>query len=96
MWTGSGMRTAHVRCFGEKVRETRLIWFGHVQRRNGEYICRRMMRMELPGMRNRRRPKRRFMDAVKEDMKFIGVREEDAENRVRYFLFYPIRGDIKE
>ena len=29
---------------------------------------RRMLRMELPGKRNRGRPKRRFVDAVREDM----------------------------
>ena len=34
--------TAHVRCFGEKVR---LRWFGHEQRRDSEYISRRMMRL---------------------------------------------------
>ena len=34
--------TAHVRGFGDKVREARLRWFGHVQRRDSEYIGRRM------------------------------------------------------
>ena len=29
-----------------------------------------------------RRPKRRFMDIVKEEMKLVGVREEDSEDRV--------------
>ena len=29
---------AHVRRAGEKVREARLRWFGHVQRRDSEYI----------------------------------------------------------
>ena len=61
--------TAHIQCFGEKVREARLRWFGNVQRRDGEYICRRMMRLDLPGRRPRGRPNRRFMDVVKEDMK---------------------------
>ena len=39
-----------------------------------------MMRLELPDRRPRGRPKRRFMDAVKEDMQLVGVREEDAED----------------
>ncbi|RJG11798.1 hypothetical protein D4A39_16960, partial [Alcanivorax profundi] len=56
--------TAHVRRFRDKIREARLRWFGHVQRRESEYIGKRMLRLELPGRRPRGRPKRRFMDAV--------------------------------
>ncbi|KAK3533820.1 hypothetical protein QTP70_031295, partial [Hemibagrus guttatus] len=52
--------TAHVGRLGDKVRETRLRWFGHVQRRESEYIGRRMLDMELPGRRQRGRPKRRL------------------------------------
>ncbi|MCJ8729767.1 hypothetical protein PDJAM_G00110730 [Pangasius djambal] len=43
--------TAHVGRLGDKVREARLRWFGHVQRRESEYIGRRMLDMELPGRR---------------------------------------------
>ncbi|KAK3515161.1 hypothetical protein QTP70_008184 [Hemibagrus guttatus] len=50
--------TAHVGRLGDKVRETRLRWFGHVQKRMSEYIGRRMLDMELPGRRQRGRPKR--------------------------------------
>ena len=39
------------------------------------------MRLELPGRRSGGRPKRRFMDAEKEDMKLAGVGEEDGEDR---------------
>ncbi|KAK3508422.1 hypothetical protein QTP70_029208, partial [Hemibagrus guttatus] len=52
--------TAHVGRLGDKVREARLRWFGHVQRRESEYIGRRMLDMELPGRRQRGRPKREF------------------------------------
>ena len=38
-------------------------------------------RMELPGKRKRGRPKRRFMDVVKEDMAEVEVTEEDTESR---------------
>ena len=47
-----------------KVREARLRWVGHVQRRDSVY-GRRMLEMELPGRRRRGRPKRRFIDAVR-------------------------------
>ena len=71
----------HVRCFGEKVREAILRWFEHVQRRDSKYFGRRMMRLELPDRRPRGRQKGKFMDVVKEGIKLVGVREEDAENK---------------
>ena len=37
--------------------------------------------MELPGKKKRGRPKRRFMDVVKEDMAEVEVTEEDTEDR---------------
>ncbi|KAK3508706.1 hypothetical protein QTP70_004246 [Hemibagrus guttatus] len=76
--------TAHVGRLGDKVREARLRWFGHVQRRESEYIGRRMLDMELPGRRQRGRPKRRYMDGINEDMKLVGASVEDAEDRGRW------------
>ena len=65
--------------FGEKTREVR--WYGHLRRKDDGYIGRRMLRMELPGKRKRGRPKRRFMDVVKEDMAEVEVTEEDTVDR---------------
>ncbi|KAK3511052.1 hypothetical protein QTP70_029380 [Hemibagrus guttatus] len=76
--------TAHVGRLGDKVREARLRWFGHVQRRESEYIGRRILDMGLPGRRQRGRPKRRYMDVINEDMKLVGARVEDAEDRDRW------------
>ncbi|KAI5104471.1 hypothetical protein C0J45_6097, partial [Silurus meridionalis] len=59
--------TAHVGRFGDKVREAQLRCFGHVQRRDMEYISRTMLRMELPERRKRGRPRSRFMDVVRND-----------------------------
>ena len=43
-----------------------------------------MLRMELPGKRKRGIPKRRFMDAVREDMAVVEVSEEDAEYMTKW------------
>ena len=73
--------TAQVGRFGEKTRQARLMWYGHVLRKDDGHIVRRILRMELPGKRKRGRPKRRFMDVVKEDMAEVEVTEEDTEYR---------------
>ncbi|KAK3544091.1 hypothetical protein QTP86_001479 [Hemibagrus guttatus] len=52
--------TAHVGRLGDKVREARLRWLGHVQRRESGYIGRRMLDMELPDRSQKGRPKRRY------------------------------------
>ena len=72
--------TEQVGRIGAKVREARLRWFGHVPRRDSEYISRKMLKMEQPG----RRQKRRFMDVVREVTQIVGVKEEDAEDRQRW------------
>lgn len=59
-------------------------WFGHVQRRDSDYVGKRMLRFMLPERRPRGRPKRRFMDLVKDDMRVVVVSEADAEDRVRW------------
>ena len=73
--------TVKVERLGIKMRESRLRWYGHVMRRDQEYVGRKMMEMELPGKRRRGRPKRRFVDVVKEDMGKVGTKETDVEDR---------------
>ena len=63
------------------MREGRLRWYGHVMRRDQEYIGRKMIKVELPGKRKRGRPKKKFLDVVKEDIGELGARETDVENR---------------
>ena len=73
--------TVKVERLGMKMREGRLRWYGHVMGRDQEYVGRKMMEMELLGKRKRGRPKRRFLDVVKEDMGEVGAKETDVEDR---------------
>ena len=65
------IRNEHIRSIvkveqlGMKMSEGRLRWYGHVMRRDQEYVGRKMMEMELPGKRKRGRPKRRFFRCCK-------------------------------
>ena len=56
----------------------------YVPRKDAGYIGRRMLMMEQPEKRKRGRPKRRFMDAVREDMTAVEVTEEDAGERTEW------------
>ena len=62
---------------GDKLRNAKLLWYGHVKRREEDYVGKRMMEMAVPGIRKRGRPKRRWMDLVREDMEGIKAREGD-------------------
>ena len=73
--------SAQVRRLGAKVREARLRWFGHMQKKEERYIGRRILGMGRPGTRKGGRPKRRFMDVGREEMKVVGVTEEEAGDR---------------
>ena len=73
--------TVKVERLGMKMREGRLRWYGHVMRRDQEYVGRKMMEMALPGKRRRGIPKRRILDEVKEDMGKVGATETYVEDR---------------
>ena len=82
------IRNEHIRSkvkverLGMKMRKGRLRWYRHVMRRDQEYIGRRIMEMELPERRRRGRPRRRFLDVVKEDMREVRAKETDVEDRM--------------
>ena len=65
----------------KKVKEARLRWFGHVERMEEDCPARRVIGEEVPGRRGKGRPKKRWMDCIKEDMEEIGVRREEAQQR---------------
>ena len=60
----------------DKLRESRLRWYGHVQRREEAYVGKRVMSLTV-GRRRRGRPRRRWKECIAEDSRAAGVREED-------------------
>ena len=75
--------TGKIAKLGDKLRNARLCWYGHVKRREG-YVGKRMMEMVVPGRIKRGRPRRRWMDLAREDMEMVGAREEDEFDRVKW------------
>ena len=73
--------TVKIERLGMKMKEGRLRWYGHVMRRDQEYVGRKRIEMELPGKRKRGRPKRKFLNLVIEDMREVGAKETDVEDR---------------
>ena len=57
----------------KKVQESRLKWYGHVSRREDEYVGKRVMGMEVPGKRRRGRPKRRWLDSIRNDLSATSI-----------------------
>ena len=76
--------TTKVGEISKKVQESRLTWYGHVSRREDEYVGKRLMGMEVPGKRRRGRPKRRWLDSIRNHLSERGLSEEDAQDRPRW------------
>ncbi|KAL7832962.1 hypothetical protein SRHO_G00299800 [Serrasalmus rhombeus] len=68
----------------DKMRKSRLRWYGHVVRSEEESVARRALRMDPGGNRPRGRPKKRWTDTVAQDMKTINVSSEDALDRKKW------------
>ena len=74
-------RRTGVPCITEKAREARLRWFGHVWRKDDDCYLKRIMNAEVYGQRSRGRQKKRWRDAVSQDLKTLRLKEEDAMDR---------------
>ena len=57
----------------KKVQERSLKWYGHVMRGEERCVIRRAMRVKVHGRRKRGRPKRRWLDRVRDDVKENGL-----------------------
>ena len=67
-----------------EIRRRRLRWFGHVKRREVGDCLGDVLRMEVDGARPRGRPRKSWRANVKEDLRMLNLREEDAQDRDRW------------
>ena len=73
--------TAQIAKLGDKLRNARLRWYGHVKRRKEGYVGKTMMEVAVPGRRKGERPRRRWMDLAREDMERVEAKEGDEVDR---------------
>ena len=76
--------TTRVAQASKKVTERRLNWYGHVMRRDGEHILRKVLRADIPGKRKRGRPKTRWKDACQRDWQSTGLRAGEETDRAMW------------
>ena len=83
IWNKRIRGTMKVGEISKKVQESRLKLYGHVLRREDEYVGKRLMAMEVPGKRRRGRPKRRWLDSINNDWSERDLAGEDAQDRAK-------------
>ena len=76
--------TAKIANLGDKLRNARLRWYGHVKRREEGYVGKTMMEMAVPNRRKRGRPRRRWIDLAREDIERVGAKEGDEVDREKW------------
>lgn len=68
----------------DKMQEARLRWYGHVVQSDENSVVRTALRLSPQGRRPRGRPKRRWMDRIKDDVKKIEADLTDALDRPKW------------
>ena len=53
-------------------------------RSDEEYVGKRVMEMEVPGRLNRGRPKRRWMDSIRDDLREKGLTGDEFRDRAEW------------
>jgi len=73
-------RIIGVACITDKVREARLRWYGHIQRREEDDCVKRILEADVHGQRSRGRQRKRWTDVVKYNMEDLWLTVEDTES----------------
>ena len=78
------LEEAKVEAIATVMRRRRLEWFGHVKRRGETENIRAVAEMKMEGKRPRGRPKLRWKDTIRRDLKAWKIKEEWATDREKW------------
>ena len=67
-----------------KVHESRLTCYEHTLRREDENVGKRVVAMNVPRKRRSGRPKRRWLDSIRNDLSERELSREDAQDRAKW------------
>ena len=67
----------------EKIRESRLRWYGHVKRKEEDEFVRWSAERRETGTRKIGRPRKRWMECIRDDGKVVELVTEDSGERCR-------------
>ena len=91
------LEEAKVEAIATVMRRRKLEWFGHVKRRGETENIRAVAEMQMEGKRPRGRPKLRWKDTIRRDLKAWKIKEEWATDREKWKGLcktrYPEQGD---
>ena len=73
-----------VAAISDKLRETRLRWYGHVLRAEEGTVRKVGFDLEVSGKRPKGRPKQRWLDTLHADLKLAGIHPDQARDRAKW------------
>lgn len=68
----------------DATRCNRLQWFGHINRMENCNWPRKILDFQIEGRHTRGKPKKRWMDNIREDLGQLGLKQEVAQNRTEW------------
>ena len=66
------------------LRTGRLRWYGHLERQPNDMWPNAVRQMDVAGRASRGRPRKRWSDCVSADMSLLRLKQEDAQDRVKW------------
>jgi len=66
------------------IQKSRLRWFGHVGRKVDSDWVKRCITWEVEGIRQTGRPKKTWLDCVKNDAESLSLSQKDAQSRNKW------------